>query len=57
MSSKELMYVEDALSHEEFLITQCRSAVSQLQDTQLKQEVQNVLDRHSKIYRSFYQLV
>ena len=30
MSPKELLYIEDALGHTQFLMTQCRTAASQL---------------------------
>ena len=30
MSPKELLYIEDALSHTQFLMNQCREAANQL---------------------------
>lgn len=57
ISPKELAYIEDALSHEQFLMTQCRSAVQQLEDSDLRNQVQQLLDRHQSIYSRFYQLV
>ena len=38
MSTKELLYIEDALSHIQFLTTQCQTAVNQLQDPALKEQ-------------------
>ena len=57
MSPKELAYIEDALGHEQYLMTQCREAAQQLQDPSLRQEVQNLLTKHQGIYSKFYQLV
>ena len=36
MTSKDLLYVEDALSHEKFFKTQCQEAISKLEDNELK---------------------
>ncbi len=57
MSPKELLYVEDALGHEQFAATQCQEAVNTLQDPQLKQQVGQMLDRHNRLFKQFYQLV
>ena len=57
MSSKELLYVEDALGHEKFLKTQCQQAISQLTDPDLKNFVQQMLQKHQEIFSRFYQLV
>lgn len=57
MSPKELAYIEDALGHEKFLMTQCRDAVQQLQDPDLRQQVQQLLNQHQTIFTRFYQLV
>ena len=57
MSPKELLYVEDALGHEQFLKSQCQEAVQQLQDADLKNCAQQMLDKHQQIFNQFYQLV
>ncbi|HIS99785.1 MAG TPA: hypothetical protein IAA59_06075 [Candidatus Faecaligallichristensenella faecipullorum] len=57
MSPKELLYVEDALGHEKFLKAQCQQAVSNLQDPELKNFVQQLMNRHQQIFGQFYQLV
>lgn len=57
MSPKELLYIEDALSHEQFLIKQCREAVSALQDPALKSCVQRMQSAHQDLFNQFYQLV
>ena len=57
MSPKELTYIEDALGHEKFLKAQCQQAVSNLQDPELKNFVQQLMNRHQQIFGQFYQLV
>ena len=57
MSPKELLYLEDALGHEQFLKSQCQEAVQQLQDADLKNCAQQMLDKHKQIFNQFYQLV
>ncbi len=57
MTTKELLYVDDALSHAQFLVTQCQNAANSLQDPSLKQQVQQMADRHRQVYRKFYDLV
>ncbi len=57
MSPKELLYIEDALSHAQFLTTQCQNAVNQLTDPQLKQQAQQWVNKNKQIYSSFYNLV
>ena len=36
MTTKELLYVEDALGHEQYFQTKCRELAGQLQDADLK---------------------
>lgn len=57
MSTKELLYIEDALGHAQFLTTQCQNAVNQLQDPQLKSQAQQWVDKNRQIFGSFYNLV
>ena len=57
MTTKELLYVDDALSHAMFLVTQCQDAANALQDPSLKLQVQQMADRHRQLYRKFYDLV
>lgn len=57
MSPKELTYIEDALSHEKFLKTQCQEAVQNLQDQELKNKVQQMEQKHQQIFDTFYNLV
>jgi len=57
MTPKEVLYVEDALGHAQFLKTQCQDAVNALTDPALKQQAQRWLDENQSIFRSFYALV
>lgn len=56
MSPKELNYVDDALGHEKFLKTQCQEAIQNLQDAELKTCVQQIAEKHSQIFDTFYHL-
>ena len=57
MSPKELLYIEDALGHIQFLMTQCRTAASQLTDPALRGSAQRMVAEHQKLFASFYKLV
>ena len=57
MTSKEALYVEDALGHVQFLKTQCQDAINSLTDTALKQQAQQLLDKNQRIFQQFYSLV
>lgn len=57
MSPKELMYIEDALGHEQFLKNQCQSAASGIQDGELKNYVTQLVGRHEELFKQFYSLV
>jgi len=57
MSPKELLYIEDALGHEQFCITQCQTAAEQLQDPELKQYAKALQMKHQEFFGQLYQLV
>ncbi len=57
MSPKELLYIDDALGHEKFLLTQCQEAMGKLSDPQLKSCVQQMANCHQQIFHQFYHLV
>ncbi len=57
MTTKELLYVDDALAHAQFLTTQCQNAASILKDSALRTQAQQMADRHRQVYQSFYNLV
>ena len=57
MTTKELLYVDDALSHAKLLATQFENAAKQLQDASLRVQVQQMAERHRQVYQQFYNLV
>ena len=57
MTPKEVLYVEDALGHTQFLMTQCRAAADQLSDPALRAQAQELLEKNRQLFRQFYELV
>ena len=57
MTPKEVLYVEDALSHTQFLMTQCRDAASQLSDPSLQNQARELLQNNQQLFQQFYDLV
>lgn len=57
MTTKELLYIEDALGHEQYFQTKCKETASQLQDTELKTCVEQMAQKHQSIFQSFYGLL
>lgn len=55
MSPKELLYIEDALNHEQFLKKQCSDCANQLQDASLKNFVNDLTKKHDQIFKEIYQ--
>lgn len=57
MTSKELLYVEDALGHEKYFQTQCSETMNRLEDGELRSLVQRLSDDHRQIFQNFYGLL
>ena len=57
MTNKELLYIEDALGHAQFMKQQCQQAASQLTIPALRQQAQRLIEENQKIFDSFYDLV
>lgn len=57
MSPKELLYIEDAHGHEQFLKTQCQDTANNLQDGELKNYVSQLVMKHDELFKQFYNLV
>lgn len=57
MTSKELLYLDDALSHAQFLANQCQNAAGTLQDPALRLQAQQMADRHCQMYQKFFNLM
>ena len=57
MTSKELLYVEDALGHEKYFNTQCSETISRIQDSELHAFAQEIQRQHQQIFSDFYNLL
>ena len=57
MTTKELLYVEDALGHEQYFQTQCAQTAQQIQDSELKSLANQMQQKHQEIFKSFYSLL
>lgn len=57
MSPKELLYIEDALGHTQFLMNQCREAANRLTDPALRQQAQQLINGNQKLFTQFYNLI
>ena len=57
MTNKELLYIEDALGHAQFMTQQCQQAAQQLTIPELRQQAQRLIEENQKIFDSFYHLV
>lgn len=57
MTTKELLYVEDALGHAQYFQTQCAETAKQIQDPELKSFVQEMSRKHRQIFQNFYGLL
>ena len=57
MTSKELLYVEDALGREKYFQTKCQETADQVQDADLKSCVQQMAQKHQQLYQSFLNLL
>lgn len=57
MTSKELLYVEDALGHEQYFQTACKEAAGQMHDAELKTCIEQMAQKHQQIFQSFYSLL
>ena len=57
MTEKELLYVEDALGHEQHFQAECQNAANHLQDGDLKDFTRRLEQQHHTIFQSFYDLL
>lgn len=54
MSPKELQYVDDALSHEQFLKAQCENTAQRLSNADLKSFVALLASEHQEIFGKLF---
>ncbi len=57
MTSKELLYVEDALGHENFMKSCCPKTSSQLQDQTLSTYIKELGQKHTELFDKFLNLL
>ncbi|EEH98442.1 hypothetical protein PMY56_15215 [Clostridium tertium] len=57
MTSKELLYIEDALGHEQFMETKCQETASKIQDAELKTLVTQLEAKHKELFGKLYSLL
>ena len=57
MTEKELLYVQDALGHEQYFQTQCKEISDRLQDPELKSCIEQMSRKHTEIFNSFFGLL
>lgn len=57
MTSKELLYVEDALGHENFMKTCSQKTSSELQDTTLSSYIAELEQKHNELFQKFLNLL
>ena len=57
MTSKELLYVEDALGHENFMKSCSKKTSSQLTDTTLSSYMSELVEKHTQIFNKFLNLL
>lgn len=57
MTQKELLYVEDAISHESIIISICEEAINNLNDDNLISFIQKDINRHTEIKNNLMNLL
>ena len=57
MTSKELLYVEDALGHEKFMKTCSKKTATKLQDITLSSYMTELEKTHEDLYNKFLNLL
>ncbi len=57
MTNKEILYVEDALSHEKFMESCSQKTSSKLSDPTLSNYISELQQKHSEIYNKFLNLL
>ncbi len=57
MTEKELLYVEDAINHEIYMIKAIKEAEECLMDENLKKTVKKLVHKHESILNMFMELL
>ena len=57
MTTKELLYIEDALGHAQFFQTKCQETANKIQDQELRACVEQMAQKHQQMFKKFYGLL
>ena len=57
MCIRDRLYIDDALGHTQFLMTQCREAANRLTDPALRRQAMELVNANQKLFTQFYNLV
>lgn len=57
MTTKELIYIEDALGHEQYFTTQCNEIASKITDPDLRSYVESMAKKHQTLFDRFLSLL
>ncbi len=57
MTDKELLYLEDALEHEQYFQTKFNETASKIKDGELKNSVEDIKNKHQQIYQNLFTLL
>lgn len=57
MTTKELLYIEDALSHAQYVQSKCAQLAGELADGELQSFARQLEQSNSQIYQSFLNLL
>ena len=57
MTTKELLYIEDALGHAQSFQTKCQETANKIQDQELRACVEQMAQKHQQMFQKFYGLL
>lgn len=57
MTEKELLYMEDAVSHQDIIISVCEDAVNNIEDEDIKSFISNEIEKHNSIKEGLISLL
>ncbi len=57
MTNKELLYIEDALGHENFMKSCCKDTANMLKDVSLSTYISQLEEKHNEIFNKFLNLL
>lgn len=57
MTSKELLYIEDALGHESFMKSCSKKTSTKLQDVNLSSYIAELEQKHTELFNKFLNLL